>query len=135
MNLSLTYNEIQSFIRKKTKLNIDLTGSTANGLSLKVPVTLMGKTITFPFKVSNESLANNKIRLHLSSDMEGMNDILKGALTVVHNNIMAGVNFIAPDIVEVDLKQIPNLQTATSMIKVSSLSFLQKEVSISVSLK
>ena len=134
MNLSLTYDEIQSFIRKKTKLNIDLTAST-NGLSLKVPVTIMGRTITFPFQASNESVANNKIRLHLSSDMEGMNDILKGVLTVVHNNIMSGVNFIAPDIVEVDLKQIPNLQTATGMIKVSSLSFLQKEVSISVSLK
>ena len=135
MNLSLTYNEIQSFIRKKTKLNIDLTGSTTNLLSLKVPVTIMGRTITFPFQASNESVANNKIRLHLSSDMEGMNDILKGVLTVVHNNIMSGVNFIAPDIVEVDLKRIPNLQTAMGVIKVSSLAFLQKEVSISVTLK
>lgn len=134
MNLSLTYNEIQSFIRKKTKLNIDLTAST-NGLSLKVPVTIMGRTITFPFQVSNESLANNRIRLHLSSDMEGMNDILKGALTVVHNNIMPGVNFIAPDIVEIDLKRIPNLNTVTNMIKISSLALLQNEVSISVSLK
>ena len=135
MNLSLTYNEIQSFIRKKTKLNIDLTGSTTDRLSLKIPVTIMGRTITFPFQASNESVANNKIRLHLSSDMEGMNDILKGALTVVHNNIMAGVNFIEPDIVEVDLEQIPNLQTAMGVIKVSSLAFLQKEVSISVTLK
>ncbi len=135
MNLSLTYNEIQSFIRKKTKLNIDLTGSTTDRLSLKMPVTIMGRTITFPFQASNESVANNKIRLHLSSDMEGMNDILKGALTVVHNNIMAGVNFIEPDIVEVDLEQIPNLQTAMGVIKVSSLAFLQKEVSLSVTLK
>lgn len=134
MNLSLTYDEIQSFIRKKTKLNLSLIG-TPEGLSLKVPVTIMDKTITFPFQASNESVANNKIRLHLSSDMEGMNDILKGALTVVHNNIMAGVNFIEPDIVEVDLEQIPNLQTAMGVIKVSSLAFLQKEVSLSVTLK
>lgn len=84
MNLSLTYDEIQSFIRKKTKLNLSLIG-TPEGLSLKVPVTIMDKTITFPFQVSIDRLFANQIRLNLSSSMEGMNDILKGALTVLHN--------------------------------------------------
>ena len=135
MNLSLTYNEIQSFIRNNYHLPVSLSASASNNISLIVPITVMGRTVSFPFLVSVENVVDNKLRLHLSSSMAGMNELLKGGLTVVHNNILPFVNPAGEGVVEVDLESIPQLSTITNMFRISSLILSQTEAEICVSLK
>lgn len=135
MNLFLSYGEIQDFVRKNYKLDVDLSESSADKLSLKVRLRILDKSVTFPFLISIEDVVNNKIRLHLNSQMQGMNDLLKGGLTVIHNNILPYVNFSDTDSVEVDLNSIPQLTAITGKFRISSLRLLQNEVAVGVSLK
>lgn len=135
MNLSLTYNEIQSFIRSNYHLSVTLSASASNNLALTVPVTIMGNTVSFPFLVSVENVLDNKLRLHLNSSMAGMNDLLRGGLTVVHNNILPFVNLDREDVVEVDLESIPQLSSITNMFRITSLDLSQTEANVCVTLK
>lgn len=135
MNLFLSYGEIQDFVRKNYKLDVDLSESSADKLSLKVRLRILDKSVTFPFLISIEDVVNNKIRLHLNSQMQGMNDLLKGGLTVIHNNILPYVSFSGTDNVEVDLNDIRQLSAITDKFRISSLRLLQNEVAVGVSLK
>ena len=135
MKLFLLYGEIQDFVRKNYKLDVDLSGSSEDNLSLKVRLRILDKSVTFPFLISIEDVVNNKIRLHLNSQMQGMNDLLKGGLTVIHDNILPYVNFSDTDSVEVDLNSIPQLSAITGKFRISSLRLLQNEVAVGVSLK
>ena len=135
MKLFLSYGEIQDFVRKNYKLDVDLSGSSEDNLSLKVRLRILDKSVTFPFLISIEDIVNNKIRLHLNSQMQGMNDLLKGGLTVIHNNILPYVNFSDTDSVEVDLNSIPQLSAIIGKFRISSLRLLQNEVAVGVSLK
>ena len=135
MNLALTYNEIQSFIRSNYHLSVSLSASASNNLSLIVPITVMGRTVSIPFLVSVENVVDNKLRLHLSSSMAGMNELLRGGLTVVHNNILPFVNQAGEDVVEGELESIPQLSAITNMFRISSLILSQTEAEVCVSLK
>lgn len=135
MNLSFTYSEIQSFIRKNYYPAVSLSSSAFNTLTLIVPVTTMGKTVSFPFFISVENNRENKLRFHINSSMEGINDLLRGGLTVIHNNIFPFVNQAEADVIEIDLENIPQLSSVTKLFRITSLNLLQTEVSVNVLLK
>lgn len=135
MTLSLTYNEIQYFIHRYCHLAVHLSASGSNNLTLTVPVTVMERIVSFPFHVSVENVEDNRLRLHLSSSMVGVNDFLRGVLTIVHNNILPFVDLIGEGFVEVDLESIPQLAAITNLFSISSLSLSQTEAIICITRK
>lgn len=135
MNLSVSYSEIESFVRQNYNLGITITSHHNNCISISLPFTIAGNTFTVPLSFSVTDVSHPMLTLQLESTMNGINDLLKGALVVLHDTIFPFIIPLDERVFEVNLGQIQQLSSALNLFYINSLDLESTEVVIDVSLK
>lgn len=135
MNLSVSYSEIESFVRNNYNIDISISSSEDNRIFISIPFSIAGNTITVPLSFSVKDVTRSTLILQLESTMNGVNDLLKGALTVLHDNIFSFIVPLSENVFEVNLGGIPQLSSAVNMFSINSLDLEASEVAVDVSLK
>lgn len=135
MYLTVSYSEIESFVRNNYDIEISITYQQNNRISISLPFTLAGNTITFPLSFSVRDVTRSTLILQLESPMNGVNNLLNGAITVLHDNLFPFIVPLSENVFEVNLGFMPQLSSAMDLISINSLDLETIEVAVDVSLR